>query len=199
MLKAARVEYEIDVVPNEDWAKVEPVYYQGMELPLLTLGNGKRIRNAKTINRLIARQLGFLPCDHTPGVTLEDVYEHDAILESFYDLESMIYSASELKAAEEADEEEVAKAIKALQKNMVKFFAMLEPYASSKHEYLFGSKMTLADFVIGGALVYLFGDQEIPLQSEEFFADVKKRGQEVSDAVRAYQSYANSSITTKDA
>ena len=147
----------------------------------MTLSNGKRVRQSGTINRLIAREYGFLPSEKDADWTAELVLEHDVLIDQWTDIHGQLFDLIKMQM-DGAGAEKVDKTWKRLKKVVESFLDMIEPLCA-KGPYLFGKNLTLADFVIGGAYHNMFANAKNPIKTQ--LAELQQ-----NDKFKAYGAYA---------
>ena len=177
LLSHAGVDYEDVVIGFDKWPEYKPTM-PNKQVPCLELKDGTRMGESYAIGRYLGSIHGYYPTDARQAL------EVDYLLEGYEALLSVIYKPFFAKP-----EEKDALIADIFAKSLPKLLDVVEPICA-KGEFLVGSKLTIADFWIGGLYTNFINNKNIPYAQDKWgtcldnYPNFKAYGERFSEAVK---------------
>ena len=132
-------DYVDDRINQSDWGKLKNSKFGGSGLPVITRPDGIQVNQSIALFMFIARRHGYYPTD--PEVQLE----HDWLVENYTDILGPIFGA----LSDKDPVSKKAKCDKLFDVTLPAWIQKILKYLRSPGKFLFGDKLTLADFLVG--------------------------------------------------
>ena len=177
LLDHAGVNYEDVCFGFEKWPELKPTMPNG-QVPCLELKDGTKMGESYAIIRYLGSIHGYYPTDARQAL------EVDYLLEGYEALLSVIYKPHFAKP-----DEKDALIANIFDNAMPKLLSVVEPLCA-KGEFLVGSKLTIADFFIGGLYTNYINNKNVTFAHDKWptcldsFPNFKAYGERFSAAVK---------------